>query len=219
MKQLIIKDIINSNIFNKFTFIFLLVLSIILTVFKLEDFLIGILFLILMISPLSYYMNVLNYTDEDFYKLELLLPIKIYKIVLARYVEYFFITIFSVIYISLILFFRININGFYFYDSLLNILILGISSSIIFSSFFISGSFLFGNKNIKIISLIAFISTLMLIRIFMEIINYYNNLVNIFDIYNYRQLILIIFLSAILIYLLSFLITFLGFRYKLRKIK
>ena len=106
MRYLIKKDLMNSNVFSGITFVVLLILLVILTMFELEDFLLFILFFIILVAPLTYFMNILNYTDEDFYRLELLLPIKIYKIVLARYIEYFIVTIACVLYIGSILILR-----------------------------------------------------------------------------------------------------------------
>ena len=68
MRYLIKKDLMNSNVFSGITFVVLFILLVILSMFKLEDFLPIILFLIILVAPLTYFMNILNYTDEDFYK-------------------------------------------------------------------------------------------------------------------------------------------------------
>ena len=69
MRYLIKKDLMNSNVFSGITFVVLLILLVILTMFELEDFLLFILFFIILVAPLTYFMNILNYTDEDFYSL------------------------------------------------------------------------------------------------------------------------------------------------------
>lgn len=149
MRYLIKKDLMNSNVFSGITFVVSLILLVILSMFKLEDFLPIILFLIILVAPLTYFMNILNYTDEDFYRLEQFLPIKIYKIVLARYIEYFSVTIACVLYIGSILILRGLFNSFYIQEAQMNVIFLGISVSILFASFVMSGSFIFGNQNIK----------------------------------------------------------------------
>ena len=61
MRYLIKKDLMNSNVFSGITFVVLLILLVILTMFELEDFLLFILFFIILVAPLTYFMNILNY--------------------------------------------------------------------------------------------------------------------------------------------------------------
>jgi hypothetical protein len=216
MRYLIKKDLMNSNVFSGITFVVLLILLVILTMFELEDFLLFILFFIILVAPLTYFMNILNYTDEDFYRLELLLPIKIYKIVLARYIEYFIVTIACVLYIGSILIFRGLFNSFYIQEAQMNVMFLGVSVSILFASFVMSGSFIFGNQNIKNISVSSFIITLLLVRLFMEYMSNKYNLANYFDIYDSRFLVSMLVAIAFSIYIISYFISLYGFRQKLR---
>lgn len=216
MRYLIKKDLMNSNVFSGITFVVLLILLIILSMFKLEDFLPIFLFLIILVAPLTYFMNILNYTDEDFYRLEQFLPIKIYKIVLARYIEYFIVTIACVLYIGSILILRGLFNSFYIQEAQLNVIFLGVSVSILFASFVMSGSFIFGNQNIKNISVSSFIITLLLVRLFMEYMSNKYNLANYFDIYDSRFLVSMLVAIAFSIYIISYFISLYGFRQKLR---
>ena len=211
MRYLIKKDLMNSNVFSGITFVVLLILLVILSMFKLEDFL-----LIILVAPLTYFMNILNYTDEDFYRLEQFLPIKIYKIVLARYIEYFIVTIACVLYIGSILILRGLFNSFYIQEAQMNVIFLGVSVSILFASFVMSGSFIFGNQNIKNISVSSFIITLLLVRLFMEYMSNKYNLANYFDIYDSRFLVSMLVAIAFSIYIISYFISLYGFRQKLR---
>ena len=211
MRYLIKKDLMNSNVFSGLTFVVLLILLVILSMFKLEDFLPIILFLIILVAPLTYFMNILNYTDEDFYRLEQFLPIKIYKIVLARYIEYFIVTIACVLYIGSILILRGLFNSFYIQEAQMNVIFLGLVAS-----FVMSGSFIFGNQNIKNISVSSFIITLLLVRLFMEYMSNKYNLANYFDIYDSRFLVSMLVAIAFSIYIISYFISLYGFRQKLR---
>ena len=76
--------------------------------------------------------------------------------------------------------------------------------------------FIFGNQNIKNISVSSFIITLLLVRLFMEYMSNKYNLANYFDIYDSRFLVSMLVAIAFSIYVISYFISLYGFRQKLR---
>ncbi|MGT2948406.1 ABC-2 transporter permease [Streptococcus devriesei] len=217
MKNLFKKDLLSSGMDFQWISIFFLILSIALTVFKLGDYFPVISYLILILAPLMYFLNIFNYTEIDYYKSELFFPIKIYKVVLSRYITYAFITTLSLFYILGISYVRKVVLGESLQEYQVNTISLGVAVALFFASFVLAGSFVLGNKNIKTIGIASFALTLIPIRIFMELCKYFLKLNNVFDVYRYRFLIFLLIITSIVVYIISFFISLIGFPKRLRR--
>jgi len=162
---------------------------------------------LLLLAPIVYFFNLYNYTTLDNYKSEIMLPIKIYNVVLSRYVVYFSIVLINLIAIILLIFSKFKLGIITMPMPLVNSIVFGACMTLIFGAILLFFVFLFGQNKVKQISGTSGVFTLILGRIMLELVVNILNLNNIGSVYEYTTIIMVYFLFSLLFYIFFCLIS------------
>ena len=202
MMGLIKKDLIVSGLKLKHI---LVLLVIIISLFFLEitrEYIPIISYSLMLFAPLIFFLSISNYMENDDYKTEILFPIRKRTIVSARFLEYFLISLMCIIFIYVMVYVKQVFDKTQLESNQINLLATGVGMTMMFAV---------GQDRIKEIGIAAFIFTLIPVRLFMEIVKKVLGLTNVFDFYNYTNIILAFIGFSIVFFLISYLVSILIF--------
>lgn len=214
MMGLIKKDLMVSGFKLKHIFVFLIF---IIGLFFLEitrEYIPLIAYGIMLFAPLIFFLSISNYMENDDYKTEILFPIRKRTIVRARFLEYFIISLICITLIYIMVYAKQVFDKTQLESHQINLLATGIGMTLIYGGLVLCMMFVVGQDRIKEIGIAAFIFTLIPVRLFMEIVKKVLGLTNVFDFYNYTNIILAFIGFSIVFFLISYLVSILIFMKK-----
>lgn len=203
MKGLVKKNILSFGIKLRYIVIFLALLIFVSVVVPIEGFIPMLAYFILVFLPVIVIVNILDQTNYDDYKSEIILPVRRRDIVIAKYIVYFMVFLFCILVVGLFLFVNYKMDRIQMLPSERNLVAVGIGMTLLFGGIFFPAIFLFNQKNIKTISAASFILTILPIRLFMEIMRVVWQMESVYDIYKRDEVIWVYLVVCFLFFVTS----------------
>lgn len=203
MKGLILKNIYSSGVKIKHVICLFTVLMIVSFLAPIDEFIPTISYTLLVFSPSVLILSIANQSKMGDYKNEIILPVDKSKIIISKYVMYlivFFICV-PIVIAFLYVNYRLGRTQIQSYER--NLITIGIGMTLLFGGILFPAILVFGQEKLKAIGLASFVLTLLPIRIFMQFLKYALKLDSVFDIYEYKGLILIFIITCFIFYVFS----------------
>lgn len=214
MRGLIQKNLLSSGIKIKHIIFLFAILMAVSFLAPIDSFIPMIAYSLLIFSPLIVILSVMNQTNNDNYKSEVILPVKKSEILIADYLTYFIVFLICIPIVGVFLYVNYRLGKTQLEAYEINLITVGIGMTILFGGILFPTIILFGQQNLKVISIASFIFTIIPIRIFMEILKHILGLDNVFDIYNYSELITLFIISCMIFYIFSCILSIIIFNKK-----
>jgi hypothetical protein len=156
MKNLIRKDLMTSTLKPWHLFgLIVLIYSGTLFIPLIDEFFIGISYMVLAFPAMFYFLNLFYYADPSMYKAEILLPLKKSHIIGARYMTYVFLIFFNLMSMLLLLCVRYFLGRVVNLDVTISQLALGVSLVLIFGALLLLLVFIFGQQKVKVFAIVS----------------------------------------------------------------
>ncbi len=203
MKGLVKKNILSLGIKVRYILLLLALLVFITVAVPIEGFVPMIAYSIFVFLPVIVIVNILDQTNYDDYKSEIILPVRRRDIVAAKYIVYFIVFLFCILIVSIFLFVNYKMDRIQMLMSERNLVAVGVGMTLLFGGIFFPAIFLFNQKNIKTISAASFILTIVPIRLFMEIMRVVWKMESVYDLYKRNEVIWVYLVVCFLFFVAS----------------